>query len=171
MRRTLAAFILLLCVALATAAAADQATVLWVPDGDTVKVALGKEEVFVRVLGLDAAETGRSKSLGRNAKNHDRSEEQEAAIGEVAKAFARCVLPKDCRVRLEYDGGGPSKDKYGRLLAYIRLTDSRDFGGLMISMGMARAQRQYHYYRKLEYIELEAKAQREYRGLWVLDGP
>ena len=52
-----------------------------------------------------------------------------------------------------------------------RLPDSRDFGALMISMGMARAQRRYHYYRKIKYIDLEADAQREYQGLWALDGP
>ena len=171
MRRMLVVLFLVLGMALATAASADQATVLWVPDGDTVKVLLDKKEIFVRVLGLDAAETVKSKSLKRRAKDHGRSVEQEAAAGEVAKAFARCVLPKDCQVKLEYDGGGPSWDKYNRLLAYVRLPDSRDFGALMISMGMARAQRRYHYYRKIKYIDLEADAQREYQGLWALDGP
>lgn len=152
-------------------AAAQETQVVWVADGDTVKVAIGDQEIFVRLLGLDAAETIQSKALKRRAHEHGRDIYEEAAAGDVATAFARHILPKDCIINLEHDGAEAAKDRYGRLLAYIRLPDGTDFSATMLSMGMARAQRRYDYLRKVQYLGLEAQAKRESRGLWALKGP
>lgn len=152
-------------------ARAQQAVVIWVADGDTVKVSIEGKYEFVRLLGLDAAEIKKSKALQRRAKEHKRSAEQETAAGEAAQVFARSLLHKDSVVCLEYDGGKAAWDRYGRRLAYIRLNDGTDFGAKMLSSGMVRALRRYGYARKVLYVGLEDAARRGSKGLWAIGGP
>jgi micrococcal nuclease len=88
------------------------ATVAEPVDGDTVKVVAGGRRVSVRLLGIDTPETHRP---GRPV---------ECGGPEASAALAR-IAPAGTRVWLEPDPTQDRVDRYGRLLAYVRLVDGR----------------------------------------------
>jgi micrococcal nuclease len=58
------------------------------------------------------------------------------------------------------------RDKYGRLLAHIKLEDGSILNEELLSNGLAYADTRFPHSFKKEYIMLEKKAQKEKRGLW-----
>jgi micrococcal nuclease len=88
------------------------ARVVRVVDGDTLKVAVDGREQSVRLLGIDTPET------------HRPGVAIECGGPEASAHLADLVAP-GTRVTLERDPGQDRVDRYGRLLAYVRLPDGR----------------------------------------------
>lgn len=128
-------------------------------DGDTIKVeSLGK----VRLLGIDTPEwkaTPRDQYYLRQGVSRKR-------LRVVAEAARRRViaLSRGQRVTLELDGDG--KDRYGRLLAYVRLPDGRLLNRLLLAEGLASAYRKFSFRLKKEFLAVEREAREQGRGLW-----
>lgn len=88
-----------------------KAVVDHVSDGDTIKVAIGAREKYVRFIGIDTPEVYETSECG----------------GEQASAsMNRMVKPGD-RVTLVRDRTQGNRDDYGRLLRYVELR-GRDLG-------------------------------------------
>lgn len=118
-----------------------RATVTSVADGDTVRVRLASGQgERVRLIGIDAPETG--DCLSRQA----------------TAAARRLALGRD--VTLLGDGTQATRDRYGRLLAYVWLPGGHDLGFRMIALGLARV---YVYERP--FARLGAYRQAERIGL------
>lgn len=101
-------------------------TVTRVVDGDTMEVtADGGGEVTVRVLGIDTPET----------KDPRRAVQ---CWGPQASQFATDTLLGES-VRLAGDPTQATRDRYGRLLAYVYLPDGSNFSVLAAAAGAARA--------------------------------
>jgi len=89
-------------------------------DGDTVVVHMEVmpgfvlHEAHVRVQGINAPELNTQE-------------------GKDAWAFAKNLLPVNSVIKLTMN----DTDKYGRMLARVTMTDSRDFGSVMIESGQA----------------------------------
>ena len=85
-------------------------------DGDTLRLSgLGR----ARLIGVDTPEVyGRAECYGREA-----------------SAFARRALPRGSEVR--YRLGTEPRDRYGRALVYLWLSDRRLFNGLLVERGYA----------------------------------
>ena len=137
----------------ATSAAAsgrftDRGTVVRIVDGDTVDVRLtsGKRE-RVRLIGIDATEQG-------------------ACYAVQASARAR-ALALNRRVVLRGDATQDTRDRYGRLLAYVWLPGGKDLGYQLIAGGFAKV---YVYrdvfQRHSVYVKAEQGAKASPRGLW-----
>ena len=125
-----------------------------VHDGDTIRATLPDGRVVVvRLIGVDAPEI-------------DGPYRQAELGGAAAAEFARRLLGSG-PVTLEPDPSGDDKDKYDRLLRYLRLPDGRDAGSEIIAAGYALAYRKYSYSRKASYLEMEKQAKRAERGLWA----
>src|SRR3954451_20594003 len=88
------------------------AKVVRVVDGDTIRVATGGDEEYVRMLGIDTPET------------HRPGVPIECG-GPQASRHLEALLPPGAGVTLERDVGQDPVDRYGRLLAYVRLRDGR----------------------------------------------
>jgi len=130
-----------------------QAKSVEVHDGDTIRATLADgQKVLVRLIGVDAPEI-------------DGPHRQAEFGGAAATSFARRLIGTG-PLTLERDPTGDDKDKYDRLLRYLRLTDGRDAGSEIIAAGYARAYRKFTYTRKESYQELEKQAKRAERGLW-----
>ena len=101
-------------VALATRHGAERggARVERVVDGDTLRVSIGGRSRSVRLLGIDTPETHRPGTPVECG-------------GPQATANMRALAPPGTRVRLFYDSGQDRIDRYGRLLAYVRLPSGR----------------------------------------------
>lgn len=121
-RAILLAIILLLmvvsCRLPALHPATTSAVVVSVLDGDTIQVAIDAEIERLRILGIDAPEAGACGS------------------GEATARLTELIA--DQEVEVVDDSRSDSRDRYGRILAYIDL-DGTDVGQLLISEGLAGA--------------------------------
>ncbi len=126
----------------------QEALVVRVVDGDTVVLAGG---IKVRVLGIDAPEMEKE---GRPA---------DFLAYQAKAALAELTLNRT--VGLSYDR--LRYDRYGRLLAYLRLPDQTLVNTELVRLGMARV---YFIAPNLRYREVLLAAQQEaiqaQRGVW-----
>lgn len=137
-------------------AGGDRVHVTKVLDGDTIRVVRGTRRFTVRLLGVDAPET-----------NHPVKGAE--PFGREARDFAQRMLAERT-VTLEYEGGR-RPDKFGRTLAYVRLTDGTLFNEEIIRAGYARVFRRFPFRYKKAFLDAEREARREKRGMWTASVP
>ena len=138
------ASILVLILLLPTLALAWTGKAVHITDGDTIKVLRGKEQVKIRLYGIDCPE--RRQPFGRRA----------------SQFTAELVGNEMVEVRpIELD-------RYGRTVAQIILMDGRNLSEELVRAGLAWVYTRYCDQPVCErWLELEAKAREEKRGLWV----
>lgn len=131
-------------VVLATAGASTggrfvlQGVVTHVVDGDTLDVRLdGRGLERVRLIGIDTPEVG--------------------TCGAAAATAAAARLAAGRRVVLRGDGSQDTRDRYGRLLAYVWLPGGRDLGFRLLAGGNARV---YVYDRPFARLAAYRRAER-----------
>ena len=100
----------------ATPGPAGTDEIVRVVDGDTVEL---RSAGTTRLIGVDTPEV------------HGRQE----CFGREASAFAKRRLRPGTRVDVERDV--EERDRYGRVLLYLRLPDGRSFNELMVARGYA----------------------------------
>lgn len=102
--------------------------VLYVSDGDTIlaEFADGSKE-HVRMLLIDAPESVHP------------DEEKNTEEGRQAAAFLKELLPVGTTVYLEYDTNERTFDRYGRVLAYVWLTETTSVESSYIKENMVNA--------------------------------
>jgi micrococcal nuclease len=155
MPRTLLPLLLSLLLA-APAAASDPGRARFVPDGDTLVLESG---AVVRLAGIDAPET----AFGRGRAQRF-ADESRRALRELVRGQDLAVQPV-----------GRGRDRYGRVLALVRLADGTELNAAMLRRGLA-----FFYWfddlpgklrRRLLVIQKEAMD--EGRGFWpaILDLP
>jgi micrococcal nuclease len=121
-------------------------------DGDTLDVRTNAGRVErVRLIGIDAPEAPRPDQPGA----HFARESTEYA---TARASGRPVL-----IRLD---SGKSRDRHGRLLAYLYLSDSESLNLAMVRDGFAYADRRFPHTYQRQFEQAENEARRKARGLW-----
>lgn len=127
-----------------------------VVDGDTIHLAAPDGRALttkVRLVGIDAPEMGNGES-------------GPMYFAREATVFARQqTLGKPVTVYLDERAG--SRDRYGRLLAYIELSDGRFLNEALLQQGYAYADPRFRhgYYQKYRQLEAGARARKE--GLWA----
>jgi micrococcal nuclease len=127
-----------------------------VVDGDTLHLDVADASgsvTKVRLVGIDTPELGNS---GKEAMYFSRE----------AAAFARrLALSKTVTVYLDERAG--SRDRYGRLLAYVELPDGKFLNEELLLEGYAYADLRFRhgYYQKYQQLEASARALR--KGLWA----
>jgi micrococcal nuclease len=120
--------------------------VIQVYDGDTI---LLDDHRKVRLVGVDAPEI----------QSPYRDEEP---FGQESKAYlSSLVLNKKVSLTL----GDPSKDKYGRILAYVNQGDVL-VNGRIIRDGWARAYRRFHHPWSDLFVVYEREARSKGLGMW-----
>lgn len=123
-----------------------QGRVIAVVDGDTLAVLAGRERVRVRLYGVDCPEPGQP--------FHSRAARRTAEL-----AHGRTVTVK-----------AESRDRYGRLVAWLILPDGRPLNEILVAEGLAWHFRRYApRQRRLAQLEQEARDAR--RGLWQDEAP
>jgi micrococcal nuclease len=130
-----------------------------VVDGDTIVVLTEKSKTSistakVRLIGVDTPETVHPfKPVER--------------YGKEASTFLTNML-KGEDVYLLYEGKTPTKDKYGRLLAYVyRAPDGLFVNAEIVRQGYGYAYVNYPFKYMGQFKQLERAARTTRRGLWV----
>ena len=123
-----------------------------VVDGDTVRLDVGRGRTeSVRLIGIDAPEIH-----GPDGPAHYGPES--AAYLTKRLAGQRVV------VRLQETA---SRDKYGRLLAYLYLGDREDVNLTLVRTGNAYADRRFGHALQGQFTQAEAEARKKKLGLWA----
>ncbi len=137
-----------------------QGTVSWVYDGDTLKI---EPHGKVRLIGIDTPE--------REASERDRylarqgvSPRQQRKIYERAKQF-NIKNVKGKAVSLTFDH--TTRDRHGRLLAYVYLADGRLLNQILLKQGLAVVYRRFDFLMKDAFLKAEATAHAQQIGLWA----
>ena len=128
------------------------AEVVSVTDGDTLKVRIGNRQEKVRLIGVDTPEMA-----------------QKPWGGYARKYLEGLVSASGRRVKLEYDV--EKRDKYGRLLAYVKTADGQFVNYLLVRDGYAVL---FTVPPNVKYVEDLKSAQKEARekglGIWSKNG-
>jgi micrococcal nuclease len=134
--------------------------VVRVADGDTIIVGNprsknAKRRYKVRLIGIDTPESVRS--LYQDV----------MPFGKEASDYTKSRLRTGTRVFLVFDK--ESRDKFGRLLAYIYLSNGEFLNATLVKKGYAFAKRFPPNTRYASLFDkLENQAQRQQRGLWKI---
>jgi len=124
-------------------------------DGDTLDLDApdgGRPATTVRLLGIDAPEAG-----SRDDPPMFYSRQAADRTGE---------LTQDIEVTVYLEEAGPSRGRYGRLLAYLELPDGSLLNEVLLSEGCAYADRRFRHSYYQKYRQLEASARSLGKGLW-----
>jgi micrococcal nuclease len=128
-------------------------------DGDTLDVNIpdgDHRRTRIRLRGVDTPECVRP--------NHPVEH-----FGPEAASFTR-RMTRGKMVRLEIPPH-ETRDKYGRLLAYVYLDDGRMLNRLLIEKGMGYADPRFDHPHKREFLALQKEARKAERGLWAKPRP
>jgi len=129
-------------------------TVVKVVDGDTIDIDIPDgqyEHTRIRLWGIDTPET-KSEEFGV------------MYFGPEAAGFTtELTRRKNVTVYLEEHR---TRGKYGRLLAYVQLSDGSFLNEVLVSEGYAYADLRFRHSFYHKYEGLEASARRQKKGLW-----
>lgn len=129
--------------------------VVKIVDGDTVDIDIPDGEYAttrVRLLGVDTPET-------KNPKTGP------MYFGDEASSFTEEMV-FDRHVTILIDTVSDERDKYGRLLAYVKLDDGRVLNAELIAAGFGYADLRFDHSRYDEYASLQEAAIESGAGLW-----
>ena len=118
-------------------------------DGDTVVAEVNNKQEKIRIIGINTPESV------------DPRRPVECFGKEASAKASKLLLNKD--VTLE---NYQERDRHGRMLGYIRLSDGTDFGKEMIETGYAYSFKSYSHRRLAEYNRIEKVARKDSMGLW-----
>jgi micrococcal nuclease len=145
------------------------AKVTKVVDGDTIKVTQGKRLESVRLIGIDAPESSPNDRAFRQASRASVDVKTIVQLGKRSKSHLQTLLPLGTTVQIETDVD--SRDRYGRLLAYVYLPSGAMVNDTMLTSGFASPLTIPPNVRYAErFVKLSRESRNAHRGLWA-DGP
>lgn len=125
-------------------------------DGDTAKLIINDKEETVRFLAIDTPEIKHGDNEGD-------------PYGDKASNFTCNKLKKAQKITLEYDSNSDTKDKYGRVLAFVFVDDVL-LQKELINNGLAKV---YYVYGDYNYVDelrrVEENAKNNKIGIWSSD--
>ena len=138
-----------------SAAVRERVLVTDVIDGDTIIVLRGRRQETVRLIGVDAPETGRPDTPVQ-------------FCGPEATDFTRRSLLRQ-RVTLEFespDRPGGAQDRYHRTLAYVFTDGGENFNLKLVRLGYGRVYSRYPFRYQRSFEEAQRDARRSGAGMW-----
>lgn len=125
-----------------------------VVDGDTIDVGINGETERIRLIGLDTPETVDPRKPVQ-------------CFGVEASNKTKSILAGQ-KVKIETDPSQGMRDKYGRLLAYIFLSDGMLLNKMMIEEGYGHEYTHHLPYKyQEEFKTAETRARELKKGLWA----
>jgi micrococcal nuclease len=119
----------------AVQARGSTAKVLYVTDGDTLKVMYKGKKQSIRLIGIDAPESRKNSKAFRDSARGSRDINAIISQGRTAKKYVKSLVKKGDTVRIVFDI--EKKDRYRRLLGYVYLSDGRMLNDVIIRNGYA----------------------------------
>lgn len=137
-------------------------------DGDTIKIVYDEKVEHLRLIGIDAPESTANQRARERA---ERSRCELAAVldlGLEARKRIAEIIPSGTKLSLEFDV--EKRDRFGRLLAYAWLPDSRMVNLEMVKSGYAYPMTVPPNLRyRTAFVAAFEEARIAQRGLWAHD--
>ena len=127
--------------------------VIRIVDGDTFEVSIGGAREKIRMLGIDTPESV------------DPRRPVQCFGKEATKKLKELIEGKN--IELVADMTNDDRDKYDRLLRYVKRDDGLDVNAEMIKQGYAYAYIKFPFERRAEYLKLQTAARSGGVGLWA----
>jgi micrococcal nuclease len=134
MKKLLFTFVLMISLSLPSWAL-DSAKVLYVVDGDTLKIFYHHKVESIRLLGIDCPETHINHRIFAQAKHQKLSVGDLLAEGKIAKYYVKSRVHRGDIIYVE--GDSEPRDKYGRVLGYVFLSDGKMLNEDLLKRGYA----------------------------------
>ena len=130
-------FILILAIVCPSAVYAlrHNAKILYIIDGDTLKIMYDGKKQSIRLIGIDAPESRRNSKALKDSARSSRDIETIVSQGKIAKKYVKTLVKKGDSVRIAFDI--EKRDRYRRLLAYVYLADGKMLNDVIIRNGYA----------------------------------
>jgi micrococcal nuclease len=133
--------------------------VIWVYDGDTIKVEnIGK----VRLLGIDTPEKEDSERDRYYLKRGIHRERLRSIADEALQFLIKNTKGQHVTLHTDQE----KRDRHGRLLAYVYLPDSRLINQMLLGEGLAAVYRKFEFRLKEDFLATESRARKKQIGLW-----
>jgi len=139
--------------------------VLKVVDGDTLTIERKGRRESIRLIGIDAPESRANQKARKDAERNGKDLSTITGLGKKATRYVKSLVKPGDLVRVEFDT--QIRDKYGRLLGYVFLSDGRMLNEEIVKAGYASL---YTVPPNVKYRDRFQKADQEARennrGLW-----
>ena len=133
-----------------------------VVDGDTLLLTNGER---VRLIGIDAPESKPNSRAEKQIEREGKDLKTIISMGKRATKFVEGLVKPGEQVRIEFDV--EKRDRYGRLLGYVYLSDGRMLNEEIVREGYASLLTQppnVKYQKK--FIKAYGEARENKKGLW-----
>ena len=115
--------------------AQQKTTVTRIVDGDTLKVISWGKEESIRLIGIDTPESRVNKKTKKDAKRSGQDIETIIAMGKRATEYVESMVTPGDLITIEFDE--QERDKYGRLLGYVYLSNGKMLNEEIVKAGYA----------------------------------
>ena len=144
---------------------------LYIIDGDTIKILYHGKKTSVRLLGIDTPESRKNRRAYYQARKNHQDVKTIIYLGKQAKKHLKELLAGYKQVCLVYDQNNAytgHRDRYGRILAYVFTPNGVFVNKLMLEDGYAYLLTRYPLESKYERVLRQAfrEAVENQRGLW-----
>lgn len=147
------------------ALANDSVKVLWVVDGDTLKVNFEGKKQSIRLIGIDTPESRKNKRAEKQAERTDQDIDAIISQGKQAKKFVESLVDSGDKVTIEFDA--QERDHYGRILGYVYLENGKMLNEEILKAGYANVLTIPPNVKYQErFLKALKEAREEGRGLW-----
>ncbi len=140
-------------------------TVTQIVDGDTLTIQHNGRNEKIRLIGIDAPESSINNKTKKDAARGNGDIDTITKMGKEATRFVKKIVKPGDPVTIEFDK--QSRDKYGRLLGYVYLSNGKMLNEEIVKAGYANL---LTYPPNVKYQDRFLKAYREARennrGLW-----
>ena len=109
--------------------------VLSIVDGDTLKINYKGQKESIRLIGIDTPESRINKKTKKDAKRSGTDIEPIIAMGKKATAYVESLVKPGDTITIELDV--QERDRYGRLLCYVYLSNGKMLNEEIIKAGYA----------------------------------
>jgi micrococcal nuclease len=111
------------------------AKVLYVIDGDTLKIMYDGKKQSIRLIGIDTPESRKNSKAFKDSRRSSRDINAIISQGKIAKKYVKGLVKKGDKIKIEFDV--EKRDRYHRLLGYVYLPDGRMLNDIIIRNGYA----------------------------------
>ncbi len=145
--------------------AKQKTTVTRIIDGDILQALYGEREKRIRLIGIDTPESRVNRKAEKYANMSEHDLKAIIEMGKKAKAYVNGLIKRGDLITIEFDV--QERDKYGRLLGYVYLSNGKMLNEEIVKSGYAIIMTippNVKYKDRL--LEAYQEAEKDKRGLW-----
>ena len=145
--------------------AQEIATVLRVIDGDTLKISYKGHEERLRLIGIDTPESTDNPKAKKDSKRTNKDLSLIISQGKEATSYVKGLVKLGDTIQIEFDV--QPRDRYGRLLGYVYLSDGSMLNEEIVRAGYANIMTYPPNVKHEEqFLKAYKEARENKRGLW-----